>query len=165
MVVHIGADVATPFDKVWPVVLVCRTNGLVSVRFAVTDATEQGINVIRAFLPQRRSDPAAADPLILKDDADILTIDVRTNSFTVADRCLDQASLRSLLQKLESVSGNSKTVALIPSPGISHGQLMLALAACREFGLENICIMKEEAQQSAAPLPSAPQPGPSEGAR
>ena len=165
MSVHIGADVAAPFDKVWPVVLVCRTNGLASVRFAVTDSTGQGINVIRAFLPRRTSDTVAASPLILKDDADILTIGVQPNAFTVADRRLDQASLRALLQRLESVNGNSKTVAVIPSPGIRHGQLMLVLAACREVGLENICIMEEQAQQSAAPLPPAPRPGPSEGAR
>lgn len=164
MTVHIGADMATPFDKVWPVILVCRTNGLASVRFAVTDAKGEGINVIRTLLPRRASAPATASPLILKDNADIVTIGVEANHFTVASRRLDQPSLRSLLQKLSSVDGASKTVVAIPLPGISHGQFMQVLVTCREIGLENLCVMEEQAQQNAPPLPSAPA-RPLEGAR
>ena len=147
--VHIGADVATPFDKVWPVIQACRSNGIWKIHFAVTDTTGQGLNTIGAFLPRRQTDPAELSMLVLKDSTNTVTVGVHSDGFVVAERKFDEQVLRAVMQELLAAGDKSKTIIIIPSQGITHGQFMTVLGMCHDVGLYNICIMDEPKRKPA----------------
>lgn len=75
-------------------------------------------------------------------------------------------TMPALLDYLVSLAGGERARLVITSEtNAPHGSLMSVLATCEKHGIDPLFVEQREAEQGAAPLPSAPQTGPSEGAR
>lgn len=140
----IGADVAAPFDAVWPVVRACRSNGMGYVSFAALNRGSSSMVTSMVWLPLWENDPSDQSAVIIREGACPTTLGITTNGFVLDGVSCDEPGLQAALEKLRDDEQLPETVLIVPDPHIPHGDFMTALLMCEELGLENIGLVEPD---------------------
>lgn len=147
--VRIGADAQTPFDKVWPVLLACCSSGVWKVGFAVSAGDQTYMNALDVCLPQVEANPPYRSPLVLKGGGAFTAIGLQTNGLVIAHLkrgvVIDQERIGMSGFVDRGKIDTDRTLAIVPSQGVSYGDVATLVYWCHRFHVETIGLFREDA--------------------
>jgi len=154
---HLRADASVPFEKMWPILTECCGRGVYKVEFVVAGDDQRDESGFRVFLPVMASNSPYQSPLTITADATFVAIGVQTNGYAVGNATNGVVMWRQNLesqefvQYIQSIGERDKTttIVVIPSQGVTHGDVASAIRRCWRSGSRNIALVREDALKTA----------------